>query len=314
MTILKEEAVDKILSFSFEELKEWIHSRLRGHDRYFPLLPDSEINTTQFLADSFRAVKSEEYCKNFIKILSGLIEQLKNLSRREIEESKGYIARLLLLCGKIKQFKNKNPLVEIADSGKFKGIHLDGSDLHTRLLMTMSSYEIVGTCEFWLQQFLDDSNKDYAFPAFFALSNYLDVVFDHIAAYIDKFKGEPELVWGIMLLIEKYGKGKIVKRFEFIGSKLSLKQKEAVDMAFIDAGYDPVYKPGRPGNSELQGKFDSPRVWRICQDKPGYEAISLEKRAGRIFKAMGYDVELNMGEQSPLTGPSKECRKSSMKI
>jgi hypothetical protein len=293
MTILKEEAVDKILSFSFEELKEWIHSRLRGHDQYFPLLPESEINTTQLLVDSFRAVKSEKYRKNFIKILSGLSELLKNLSRREIEESKDYISRLLLLCGKIKQFKNKNSLVEIAVSGKFKGINPGGSDLHTRLLMTMSSNEIVGTREFWLRQFLDDSNKYYAYPAFLALSNYPDLLFDNIAVYIDKFKGETELTWAIMLLIEKYEKDEIVKRFNFIEPKLSLKQKEAVDMAFIDAGHDPVYKAGRPGNSQLQDKFDSPRIWCICQTNPGYESFSIEKKAGRIFEAEGYEVQYN---------------------
>ena len=295
MTILKEEAVDKILSFSFEELKEWMHSRLQGHDKYFPLLPESEANTTQFLVDSFRAVKSEKYRKNFIKILSELIEQLKNLSRKEIEESKNYISRLLLLCGKIKQFKNKNPLLEIAVTGKFKGINLQGSDLHTRLLMTMGSHKFVGTCEFWLQQLLDDSNKNYAFPAFFALSNYPDLLFDNIAVYIDKFKGETELVWAIMMLIEKYGKEEVVKRFNYIDSKLSLKQKEAVDWAFIDAGYDPVYKPGRADDdcNRLKNKFASPRIQRINMSNPGYESISLEKEAGRIFKAMGYEVQYN---------------------
>lgn len=277
MTILKEEAVDKILSFSFEELKEWIHSRLQGHDQYFPLLPESEINTTQFLVDSFRAGKSEEYRKNFIKILSGLIEQLKYLSRGEIELSKNYISRLLLLCGKIKQFKNKNPLLEIAAAGKFKGINLEGSDLHARVLMTMASHKIAGSWEFWLQQLLDDSNKNYAFPAFFALGNYLDLLFDHIAVYIDKFKGDTELVWAIMMLIEKYGKEEVVKRFNYIGAKLSLNQKEAVDFAFIEAGCDPVYKPGKTTDCELQNKFVSPCIQRICYDRPGYDAISLGK-------------------------------------
>jgi hypothetical protein len=293
MTILKEEAVDKILSFSFEELKEWMHSRLQGHDKYFPLLPESEANTTQFLVDSFRAVKSEKYRKNFIKILSELIEQLKNLSRKEIEESKNYISRLLLLCGKIKQFRNKKPLLEIAAAGKFKGINLEGNDLHDRLLMTMSSYKIVGTCEFWLQQLLDDSNKNYAFTAFFALNNYPDLLFDHIAVYIDKFKGEKKLVWAITMLIEKYGKKEVIKRFDFIGSKLSPKQKEAVDMALIDAGHDPVYKPGRHGNSQLKDKFNSPCIWHICQTNPGYESFSIEKKAGRIFEAEGYEVQYN---------------------
>jgi hypothetical protein len=295
MTSLKEEVVDKILSFSYEELEEWIHSRLQGHDKYFPLLPESELNTTQFLVDSFRAVNSEKSRKNFIKILYSLINQLKHLSGKEIEESKDYISKLLLLCGKIKQFKNKNPLVEIAVSGKFKGINPGGSDLHTRLLMTMSSYEIVGTREFWLGQFLDNSNKYYAYPAFFALSNYPDLLFDHIAVYIDKFKGETELIWAIMLLIEKYGIEEIAKRFNFIGPKLSLKQKETVDWAFSDAGYDPIYKPGRTDDdcNRLKNKFASPRIQRINMSNPGYESISLEKEAGRIFKAMGYEVEYN---------------------
>ena len=291
MTGLKEEAVETILAFSYEELKEWIHSRLQGHDKYFPLLPESELNTTQFLADSFCAVKGEKFRKNFIKILYGLINSLKNLSRKEIEESKDYISRLLLLCGKIKQFKNKNPLVEIAVTGKFKGINPGGSDLHTRLLMTMSSNEIVGTREFWLGQFLDNSNKYYAYPAFFALIDYPDLIFDHIAVYIDKFKGETELTWAIMLLIEKYEKDEIVKRFNFIEPKLSIKQKEAVDWASIDAGHGAVYNLGRNDSNELQDKFDSPRIQRICQTRPGYKYIPIEKKAGRIFKAEGYEVQ-----------------------
>ncbi|MGD2086778.1 MAG: restriction endonuclease [Candidatus Aminicenantes bacterium] len=295
MTGLKEEAVEKIFSFSYEELKEWIYSRLQGHDKYFPLLPESELNTTQFLVDSFCAIKSEKFRKNFIKILYSLIDRLKNLSGKEIEESKDYISKLLLLCGKIKQFKNKNPLVEIAVSGKFKGINPGGSDLHTRLLMTMSSNEIVGSREFWLGQFLDNSNKYYAYPAFFALINYLDLIFDHIGGYIDKFKGETELTWAIMLLIVKYGIEEIVKRFNFIEPELSLKQKEAVYLAFRDASYDPVYKPGRTDDdcNQLINKFASPRIQGINMSNPGYETVSLEKEAGRIFKAMGYEVQYN---------------------
>jgi hypothetical protein len=46
------------------------------------------------------------------------------------------------------------------------------------------------------------------------------------------------------MLIEMNGKEEVVKWFNYIDSKFSLKQKETVDFAFMEAGCDPVYKHG----------------------------------------------------------------------
>ena len=72
--------------------------------------------------------------------------------------------------------------------------------------------------------------------------DYPDILFENIAFFIDKFKGEIELEWGIEALVDEYGKKEIVERFKAIGTKLSQVQKEAVNMAFKEIGYGDIFK------------------------------------------------------------------------
>lgn len=236
MDLTKKEVIDKILSFSFSELKEWMRKRLHGEDNYFPLYLNREPNFSEFLANSFHHIEDDRFRDNFIEILGKLTTEVAKLKKKEdIETSKDYIIELLKLCGNIRQFEDKDRLMEIAVSGRFKGIKIDEeTDLHADLLTTLSSYKIVGSYQFWIDQLRDDSNRYYANPAFYALMDNLDRLFENIGIFIDKFKGDIELEWGIEALINDYGKKEIVERFKGIESRLSLDQKKAVNHAFIE--------------------------------------------------------------------------------
>ena len=244
MELTKQQVIDKVLSFSYAELAKWIKGRLQGNDKYFPVYLGHEPNLGEFLSDVFQHIKDEKFRDNFLEVLSDLTDELRGLTGNQIEKSKEYIRELLFLCGDIKQFENKDVLLEIAVSGDFKGVKIGESDLHTKLLTTLASYRIAGTYEFWIEQLLDDSNKRYANPAFYALKDYPDKLFGKISVFIDRFKGRVELVLGIMSLVDEFGIKEIMKRFKSTASKLSFEQKEAVNNALIKAGYDKVF-PGR---------------------------------------------------------------------
>lgn len=165
------------------------------------------------MVDCFFEIENEQFQENFIKILNLLTRHLKSLSREEIKKSKGYISQLLSLCGRIPGFKSKDTLLEIAGSGKFENIKVWGRDLHERLLGTLASHHIAGTCEFWLEQLLESPDKDCAYSAFFALKDYPDKLFQHMTAIIDKYKRKIEaVIWGILLLLHTHGKDEISKR------------------------------------------------------------------------------------------------------
>jgi hypothetical protein len=236
------------------------------------------------------ALKSRE---DFIKILNELVEQLNKISRSQVVKSKDYISGLLFLYGKIKQINDKNILLQIAISGKFKGIKTKESELHVELLKTLATNKVAGKYGFWVNQLLDDSNKYYACPAFWALKDHLEKLFDHIAIFIDKFYGEIELTAGIILLISKYGREKIAEKFRAAGPNLSAGQKEAVNEAFLEAGYDEVYKVKGIvlTNKELQYKLSVPRLQYISISAPEYERTSIKQKAARIFRLMGYNAE-----------------------
>jgi hypothetical protein len=242
MELTKQQVINKILSFNYAQLAEWIKARLHGNDKYFPVYLGHEPNLSEFLSDTFHHIKDEKFRDNFLEILGDLTNQLRRFTRTQIEESRDYINELLFLCGNIKHFDNKTALMEIAVSGKFKGIKIGESDLHAKLLTTLASYKIAGTCKFWIDQLLDNSNKRYANPAFYALKDYPDKLFEHISVFIYKYKGDAELVLGIMSLINEYGKRVVFKRFRSIEAKLSIEQKEAVNDAFNKANYEAVYK------------------------------------------------------------------------
>lgn len=292
---LKKEVADKILSFNFAELTQWIKKRLHGRDDYFPLYLGDEPNFSEFLIDIFQYIEDERFRDNFIEILGKLTGDLRKLARKEIENSRNYIIELLKLCGNIRQFANKDHLLEIAISGKFKGIKVDEeTDLHADLLTTLASYKIVGTYDFWIKQLRDESDRYYANPAFYALKDNLDRLFQHIGIFIDKFKGDIELEWGIEALINEYGKKEIVKRFMYLNSKLSIDQKEAVNYAFIEIDESPVYQIDTTVDKEFQYTPTAPQLQYVRAPTPEYDALAaLKESSAEIFKLMGFEVKLN---------------------
>jgi hypothetical protein len=295
----KQQTIDKILSFNYDELAEWISARLHGYDKYFPVYLGHEPNLSGFLIDAFHHIKDKKFRCDFIEILGDLTKQLKGFNKTQVKDSREYISELLVLCGNIKQFENKDFLLEMAVSGKFKGIIMDEeTDLHAGLLSTLASYRISGILDFWLAQLYDDSNKYYANPAFYALMDNLGRLFEHIGVFIDRFKGEVELVLGLGELIDEYGSKEVIDRFKQIESKLSLKQKEAVNSALIELDYNEIFM--LEAAPEMKLKYEAlPRRLQykyIGMPTPEYKTmpgVNLEERTAEIFKLMGFDVEVN---------------------
>jgi hypothetical protein len=300
MVSSKQKIIDKILSFDYNELANWIESRLHGHDRYFSIYEGHDTNLSKFLSEAFHHIKDKTFRENVLEILYDLTIDLWGYTGDQIKENQGYIYELLSLCGRIEKFKRKNALYRIARSGKLKGFSVYNRDLHLMLLRALASYHSTGDSSFWIEQMKDQSNKYYANAAFYALLNRkyrLDILFQHINIFIDRFKGEIDLVWGIRSLIEDYGKKEIINRFKKIETKLSRQQREAVNHAFIEAEYEPVYELV----TKLE-KIEAEPLYKPSAPQPQYVAAptfeykpgaSLAEKAAEIFRFMGFDVEMN---------------------
>ena len=297
MTQSKQEVIDIILSFSYEELKNWIWSRLHGDDDYFSIYEGHETNLSDFLADAFHHIKNKTFRENFLEILGDLVSDLRKYSPTGIEQDKDYIYELLTLCGSIKKFNDATTLYKLAKSGEFKPYKLRDTDLHLVLLTTLLSYRIGGNYRFWIEQMQDDSNKYYTNAAFYALLKHgfrLDILFDHIGTFIDRFKGGIELVFGIEALFDDYEPKKIYRMFKKIETRLSHEQKEAVNNAFKEAGYDPVYEPAAAAEKELKYIPAPPQMQYVQAPTPAYDTLAtLKESSAEIFKLMGFEVELN---------------------
>jgi len=243
MGLSSQEAIKIILSFTYEQLHKWIKSRLHGDDGHFPIYEGHETNLSEFLTETFKHIKDEEFRDNFIEILNDLTDELTNYSREDVKKEAEYIYELLLLCRSIRQFKNKDNLYKIAHDGTLKGITAYEIDLHQILLSTLASYRVAGGYQFWIGQMYDESNIYYANAAFYALlgSNRLDILFKHIGVFIDRFKGELDLELGIQALINDHGRKEIFERFRGIEESLSTEQKSAVNHVFFELGYDHLY-------------------------------------------------------------------------
>ena len=293
----KQEAIKKILSFNYEELENWIRSRLQGEDDYFSIYEGHETNLSDFLADAFHHIKNKHFRDNFLEILGDLVNQLKKNSPKEIEENKEYIYELLSLCSGIKQFADHVVLLDLAESGRFKNVRVYDTDLHLALLTILSSYRIGGNYRFWLKQMQDDSNKYYANAAFYAFLNNqysLNILFKHIGILIDRFKGQFELVLAVESLVDDYEPKKIYRMFKKIESRLSKEQKEAINNAFKEAGYDPVYEPDAAAEKKRKYIPAPTQVRYIRAPTPKYDSLaSLKESSAEIFKLMGFEVEIN---------------------
>jgi hypothetical protein len=294
MKLSKQEVIDKILSFNYKELAHWIKARLHGDDRYFPIYEGYETNLSEFLTESFTHIRDTKFRDNFLDILNQLAAELTSYSQDQANKEAEYIYELLSLCGSIKEFENKDTLYEIALDGKLKGIKAYDIDLHQLLLSTLASYHVAGDYKFWVQQMYDDSNKYSANAAFYALLNRgfrLDILFEHIWVFIDRFKGEIDLELGIRALVNDYGKEEIIKRFKGIEEILSREQKEAVNNAFIESIRETVYQlDGKPKREPRYALVSSRQ--RVGMPTPRYETgTSLKKETAEIFKSTGFDVE-----------------------
>jgi hypothetical protein len=143
----------------------------------------------------------------------------------------------------------------------------------------------------------DDSNKYYTNAAFYALLKQgfrLDILFDHIGKFIDRFKGGIELVFGIEALFDYHEPKKIYRMFKKIETRLSKEQKEAVNNALKEAGCDPVYEPDAAAGKEVEYIPAPPKLEYVRAPTSGYEALAtLKESSAEIFKLMGFEVELN---------------------
>ncbi len=282
----KQQIADKILSFNYEELARWIYLRLHGDDKYFPVYEGHhESNLAEFPVDVFNYIKHETFRDNFIEILGDLIAGLKGLDSQEVKENKNYISELLFLCGNIKGLAKKHILLELAIKGTFKGVMTDHSDLHSELLTTLASFKTAGNFDFWLEQFIDRTDKYYSNPSFYALAENLEILFEYIGVFIDNFKGEVELELGIEYLINEYGREEILDCFKAVESKLSPAQREAVNNVFVECGYSKPYKKEAEKGKEKELVYPplKPMVSAVGEEKPVYIAgETSEEKVGKV--------------------------------
>ena len=295
----KQEAIEKILAFSYMELAEWIRARLHGDDRYFPIYEGYETNLSKFLSDAFTQIKEEKFRGNFLEILEDLTSELWGYSKSKdlIKGNEEYIYELLSLCGRIKEFERKKSLYRVARSGKLKGFEAHDKDLHLMLVRALASYKVVGDFDFWINQMKDDTNKYYANAAFYALLNRqyeLDFLFDYIDIFIDRFNGEIDLVLGIKALINDYSPRNIIKRFKRIEAKLTRDQKIAVNHSFEELKYGKPFKIS-PGPDKLLVYKPLKTAVSVAGEKPlEYEtAETLQEKTGKIFQRLGAAVHFN---------------------
>ena len=293
----KQEVIDKILSFNYDALAQWIHSRLHGDDPYFPIYEGYETNLSEFLTESYNHIKNEKFRDNFIEILGDLADELWGYNKTKIEENVEYIYELLSLCGSMKDFENKTTLYRIARSGKLKGFKAFDLELHQLLLTALASYRVAGDYDFWIEQMQDDSNKYYSNAAFYALLNRkydLDILFNQMGVFVDRFKGEIDLELGIEALLEDYGYDEIAARFEAIINRLSRKQKEAVDDAFMELGYGKMYNRSPAAGKKAVYKPLTPAVSMVGEKPVKYDfGETLKEKAGEIFKRLGFEVHFD---------------------
>jgi hypothetical protein len=292
MASFKQELIGKISSFNYRQVCRWIKASLHGCD-----MPSNfkQSKPGKFLFELFCYIKEEKFKEDFLESLCSLTRQLKGFSTNQVEESKDYIFELLYLCGEIWQFKDKESLLEMAVTGNFKGVKTDAGELHAALLKVLASHNIAGDPGFWTRQLLDESGRDYAFPAFWALQDNPDILFGYMGTFIDRWDGEPELEAAIRLLIDKYKREKVAERFNVIASNLSIRQKQSVNEAFAANGFDAVYqlKVTEPAGKGLKYKLSFPCVQYINQSIPEYEPTSLKQKSARILRYGGYEVEFN---------------------
>jgi hypothetical protein len=240
----KEQIIAKISSFKYEELEEWMISRLHGEDKYFPINEGDETNLGRFLKDIHENIGNKKSRDNFLEILKDMVDELAGYCREEIIKEAEYIHELLSLCAGIKELENIDILYEIAVHGDLKGVKAFDMDLHQSLLSTLASFNLSGDYEFWLEQMKDDTNKYYTHVSFYSLLRHgyrPGIILKRFNLFIEGFKGEKELGRGIQALFDAYGEAEIIGGFNDMDLVFSLEQKEALNNALIEIGHDKCY-------------------------------------------------------------------------
>ncbi|MCK4762283.1 MAG: hypothetical protein KAW12_08815 [Candidatus Aminicenantes bacterium] len=249
MALTKKETIEKILSLTYKELAAWMRDRLCGSDPYFSLYVGYETDLRGFLTKAFVHIEDEEFRKNFIKVLDGLIEELKGYSKQDVKKNKEYIYELLTLCGSIDGFTGRShsvpALIDMAKGDQFKKVVVYEAELQQVLLNTLATIKIGGINHFWIEQMKDVSNKYYANAAFYALLRNrcsLDLLLEHIHILVDAFKGELELKLAVVSLFDAYEQERLYDGLRNIEAGLTPKQMQALNDAFKKAGYEEVFR------------------------------------------------------------------------
>jgi hypothetical protein len=102
------------------------------------------------------------------------------------------------------------------------------------------------------------------------------------------------LVFGIEALFDYHEPEEIHRRFIEIESQLTKGQKEAVNDAFVEAGYDKPYKISPESDKQTIYKPVKPALSMVGEKKVEYRtAKTLTQKVGVIFEQMGFDVTFN---------------------
>lgn len=234
---------DIILSFDQNELAGWIKNRLGGKDKYFSIIHGHDSDLSQFMIRAYKRIDDKNFKKRFLDVVVGLVSEMDQWSSQKIIENNLYIYELLSLCLQLKDYNQPMLLFRLAKSGKFKGVKAYDTELHMALLSTMAVHDLSGSYRFWWTQIEDASNPFYANAAFYALldNQYsLDVIFEKMDIYIDRFEGKKQLKRAVRALCNDFSLETVSAKFRKIRDKLDDQQKEAVIDAFESAGHKDI--------------------------------------------------------------------------
>ncbi len=296
--------IDKLLSFKYEELASRVNSILHGDDKDFPGADTCKSIGAEFLTDAYENILDYKSRNNFLEILHDLVDELSGYSLEKIKKEAGYIYQLLSLCAGIKKFEDTDILYEIAVSGDLKGVKAGDMELHQVLLKTLASFKLSGDYEFWFNQLRGTSNKYYAYEAIHALIKReyrLDIIFRGIEMFIARFKDSWILFIWVFDLLKYYEADKIINHLKAIEYKLTDKQKESVDKAFIIKGCSPLFQVSQlvePVFMELR-KLSSLNYPGIIEEVNSlYQStVPLAEKVIKVLNWMDFKVELNLEVQ-----------------
>lgn len=301
MKKITKQQIDKLLSFKHGELASWVNSILHGDDKDFPIAENCKSIGADFLTDAYENIVDYKFRDNFLEILHDLVDELSGYTLEKIKKEAGYIYQLLSLCASIKEFEDTDILYEIAVSGDLKGVKAGDMELHQVLLKTLASFKLTGDYEFWFKQLRDTSNKYYAYVAIHALIKReyrLDIIFRGIEIFIARFKDSWILFIWVFDLLKYFEADKIINHLKAIDYKLTEKQEEAVDKAFIIKGCSPLFQVSPlEGPVEIKVRKLSSLDYPVIIEELNslYQStVPLAEKAIKVLNWMDFKMELNL--------------------